>query len=283
MSFAPTVRRVRCGCAWTRASGHSRTGKYTLRREAAVYRALAATPVQVATLVAVHPTDEAFLMERLEGRNWFAEVTDPNEQLALASAFMGQVAELHRLDPRDLALPELGVPDCVSRHVVDEIDIWDEQYRRQGEPEPLVVLALSWLRRHPSTRRRLAGRARAGRHRAGQLHVRNGQLVAVTDWEMAHWGDLHDDLAWIYVRDLQERFTHMPIACATTRSERTASRSGSAALLPGARANALRHRHAQRRARSRSSRRDREPADLQLHAHCGCWSRRSPTRPACSS
>src|SRR5690606_29781165 len=35
-------------------------------------------------------------------------------------------------------------------------------------------------------------------------------LVAVTDWEMAHYGDLHDDLAWIYARDLQERFTHLP-------------------------------------------------------------------------
>jgi aminoglycoside phosphotransferase (APT) family kinase protein len=34
-------------------------------------------------------------------------------------------------------------------------------------------------------------------------------VVAVTDWEMAHYGDLHDDLAWIYVRDVQERFTDL--------------------------------------------------------------------------
>src|SRR5688500_11526615 len=134
---------VDVGCAdgtaralWLRMDtgyGAQSHGTYTLRREAAVYRALAPTPVQVATLVAVHPTDEAFLMERLEGQNWFAELTDPREQVALASAFMRQVAELHRLDPRDLALPELGVPDRVSRHVVEEIDIWAEQYRQQGE------------------------------------------------------------------------------------------------------------------------------------------------------
>src|SRR5689334_18532633 len=44
---------------------------YTLRREAAVYRSLEGSGVKVARLVAVHPTEEAFLMERLEGRNWF--------------------------------------------------------------------------------------------------------------------------------------------------------------------------------------------------------------------
>jgi hypothetical protein len=33
-----------------------------------------------------------------------------------------------------------------------------------------------------------------------------GDLVAITDWELAHWGDLHDDLAWLLVRDTLERF-----------------------------------------------------------------------------
>ena len=32
------------------------------------------------------------------------------------------------------------------------------------------------------------------------------KLVAITDWELAHWGDPHDDLAWILVRDTLERF-----------------------------------------------------------------------------
>jgi hypothetical protein len=39
---------------------------------------------------------------------------------------------------------------------------------------------------------------------------RDGRIVAITDWEMAHFGDLHDDLGWVYVRDLQERFTFLP-------------------------------------------------------------------------
>jgi aminoglycoside phosphotransferase (APT) family kinase protein len=189
--------------------GPQSQGVYTLRREAAVYRALGATPVKVAKLVALHPTVEAFLLERLEGRNWFAEVTDPDEQVALASAFMRQLAELHRLDPRDLALPELGAPDRISRHVLDEIDIWDEQYRRQGEPEPVLVLALSWLRRHLPPDDDWPIVIVQGDTGPGNFMYRGSEIVAVTDWEMAHLGDLHDDLAWIYVRDLQERFSDL--------------------------------------------------------------------------
>ena len=123
---------------------------------------------------------------------------------------MRQLAELHRLDPRDLALPELGAPDRVSRHVIDEIDIWDEQYRRQGEPDPVAVLALSWLRRHLPPDDDWPVVLVQGDTGPGNFMYRDSEIVAVTDWEMAHLGDLHDDLGWIYVRDLQERFPHMP-------------------------------------------------------------------------
>ena len=47
---------------------------FTLRREAAVYGALQGMGVRIPTLVAVHPTQEAFLMHRIEGRNWFSEL-----------------------------------------------------------------------------------------------------------------------------------------------------------------------------------------------------------------
>src|SRR4029077_18939148 len=112
--------------------------------------------------------------------------------------------------PRDLALPELGVPDRVSRHVVDEIDIWDEQYRHQGEPDPLAVLALSWLRRHIPPDDDWPVVLAQGDTGPGNFMFRDRGNIAVTNLEMAHRGDLHDGLGWIYVRDLQERFPHMP-------------------------------------------------------------------------
>ena len=42
------------------------------------------------------------------------------------------------------------------------------------------------------------------------------QLVAVTDWELAHWGDVHDDLAWVLVRDTLERFPDVDAQVRTT-------------------------------------------------------------------
>jgi aminoglycoside phosphotransferase (APT) family kinase protein len=186
-------------------------GYYTLRREAAVYRALLPTPVTVPVLVAVHPTAEAFVTERLEGRNWFSEVTDPAEQVALAREFMGQVAALHRLVPGDLALPELGPPHGVGAHVVEEIDRWDAQYREHADahPWPLAVLARTWLRERLPADGDWPTVLVQGDTGPGNFMFRDGRLVAVTDWEMAHWGDLHDDLGWICVRDLQERFTDL--------------------------------------------------------------------------
>jgi aminoglycoside phosphotransferase (APT) family kinase protein len=184
--------------------------RYTLRREAAVYRALGDTPMRVARLVAVHPTLEAFLMERLEGRNWFSEIEDPAQQLAVASAFMEQLALLHRIDPRELDLPELGPVLTVHEHVLDELEEWESQYVATGGDDPLTTLAFVWLRRHLPADGDWPVVLVQGDTGPGNFMFRGHELVAVTDWEIAHFGDLHDDLGWIYVRDLQERFTYLP-------------------------------------------------------------------------
>lgn len=198
---------------WLRMdSGHGPQsgGTYTLRREAAVYRALASTPVKVAPIVAVHPTEECFLMERLEGRNWFSEIRDPAQQQALATAFMQQLAALHKVDARTLDLPELGPVRDVAAHVVEELDIWDQQYRAQDPPDALIALALRWLRRNLPAGAEWPVVLVQGDTGPGNFMFDGTDIVAITDWEMAHWGDLHDDLAWVYVRDLQERFSDLP-------------------------------------------------------------------------
>jgi aminoglycoside phosphotransferase (APT) family kinase protein len=182
---------------------------YSLRREAAVYRALGATGLRVAKLVALHPTREAFLMERLEGRNWFAEIRDPDTQVAVARAFMQELARLHRLDARKLELPELGAPARIADHVREEIAEWERQYRAQRDPEPLLALALAWLRRHLPPDGDWPLVLVQGDTGPGNFMYRGRELVAITDWELAHWGDLHDDLGWIWVRDAQERFTDL--------------------------------------------------------------------------
>lgn len=179
---------------------------YSLRREAAVYRALGPTTMRVAELIAVHPSEPAFLLRRVEGASRFAQIAEPAEQLAIAQQFMEELAALHRLDPRALDLPELGPPTTISNHVLDELAEWESQYDAAGAGVPVITLAFAWLRANVPDDDGWPVVLVQGDTGPGNFMYADGQLAAITDWELAHWGDLHDDLAWILVRDTLERF-----------------------------------------------------------------------------
>jgi aminoglycoside phosphotransferase (APT) family kinase protein len=182
---------------------------YSLRREAAVYRALGATPLRVAALVAVHPDREAFLLERVEGAGRFSAIADTAQQVAVATAFMEQMALLHGLDVGALDLPELGSPTSIAEHVRAELDEWEQQYREHDEPDPLLTLALAWLRERLPEDGDWPLVLVQGDTGPGNFMYRDHDVAAITDWELAHFGDLHDDLGWICVRDAQERFPNL--------------------------------------------------------------------------
>jgi aminoglycoside phosphotransferase (APT) family kinase protein len=183
---------------------------YSLRREAAVYRALGPTVMRVAALVAVHPELPAFLLQRARGESRFAQIAVPADQLSVARQFIEQLAALHHLDPSELDLPELGEIGSLRGHVLDEIAEWETQYRAAGGGVPVVTLALSWLREHLPSDDDWPVVLVQGDTGPGNFMFSGGELTAITDWELAHWGDLHDDLAWILVRDTLERFPDLP-------------------------------------------------------------------------
>jgi aminoglycoside phosphotransferase (APT) family kinase protein len=183
---------------------------YSLPREAAVYRALGPTPLRVAELVAVHPREPAFLLRRVDGASRFAQIADPGEQLAIAQQFMEQLATLHRLDPTTLDLTELGAPGALHQHVLDEIAEWETQYEAAGGGVPVITIAFAWLRDHVPPDDDWPVVLVQGDTGPGNFMYADSELVAITDWELAHWGDLHDDLAWILVRDTLERFPDLP-------------------------------------------------------------------------
>ncbi len=186
-------------------AGPQSGGPYTLRREASVYRALHARGVKVAEVVAVHPTADAFLMKRLYGRNWFSEVTDPEAHDTIAVEFMEELAAAHRIDVTHLDLPALGPLRSLGSHVDEEIAEWENQFRAHDEPEPTIELALAWLKRTRPSDDGWPTVLVQGDAGPGNFMFDGSHLVAITDWELAHYGDFHDDLGWIYVHDLQER------------------------------------------------------------------------------
>ena len=180
---------------------------YTIGREAAVYRALASTPVPVPAVIAIHPDGNTVLLERIDGEAYFPAAGDAREQLA--HEFVEILAALHATDIDTLNVPMLVRPRTPEEHATLELDIWEALHRERGRPDPLVTFTMRWLRaRVPSSVDRTV--LVQGDTGPGNFMYRDGRIVAVVDWELAHLGDPMEDLAWVVTRSLLQPF--VPLA-----------------------------------------------------------------------
>jgi aminoglycoside phosphotransferase (APT) family kinase protein len=182
---------------------------WTVRREAEVYRALSTTAIPVARYVALHPTAQALLVSRVSGRNWFSQITDPDEQLSVASDFIAHLAALHRLDVNELDMPGWGARSSVAEHVSAQLDEMEAIISfRGGDPEPVLSIALRWLGDNiPAYDGPLV--LVQGDTGPGNFMYEAGKVTAIVDWELAHLGDPMDDIAWVTLRAVQEPFTDL--------------------------------------------------------------------------
>ena len=109
------------------------------------------------------------------------------EQLARALAAVHSVTPDQVELPIQRTAPEVAVADLYA--LLDSL----------GEARPELELALRWARDHlPSEAETTLVH---GDFRTGNFLVDEGGLVALLDWEFARWGDPHEDLAWLCVRD----------------------------------------------------------------------------------
>jgi aminoglycoside phosphotransferase (APT) family kinase protein len=147
-----------------------------------------------------------FVSDRLHGESVGRRVV---REPALASARevlpvqMGeQLAKIHALRHDDLTfLPRLTPLQSLERAA--------DQLARLDEPHPVLTLAIRWLRSHapPPGPPVLVH----GDFRVGNLMIGSRGLEGVFDWEFAHVGDAHEDLAWPCVRSW--RFGHDHLRC----------------------------------------------------------------------
>lgn len=182
--------------------------EFTLHREAAFFRAFEGTAVPVPRIVGVHPVEQAILSELVPGQPWFSRLHDEGQRVSVASDFMRILAEMHRVDPHRLGLPDQD-PDADLRTLVHrEIDAWEKVYRDTGFSDPLIDLGLDWVRRHVPD---VGGPVVIvqGDTGPGNFLYEDGKVTAVLDLELGHLGDPHDDLAWVSVRAVQEPFTDL--------------------------------------------------------------------------
>jgi aminoglycoside phosphotransferase (APT) family kinase protein len=183
---------------------------HTLWVEAEIFRALHGTAVEVPEIVAVHPTQEVFLAERKPGQTWFYRISDPDEQVAVARDFIRNLAALHRLDPAALDIPSLGAVRPLPELVSQELDRMRQRATKpDGTIDPFVELCIDWLVTHiPEYDGPVV--LVQGDTGPGNFLYEDGRVTAVLDWELAHWGDPMDDIAWLSLRTVQDTFTHFP-------------------------------------------------------------------------
>jgi aminoglycoside phosphotransferase (APT) family kinase protein len=171
-------------------------------KDAAVLKALGATPLPVPRVVGVSEELAAVLLERVQGRSDFPAVDHESEREPTARHLMELTGVLHCLDPERLSIPHLEVPstaqDCASWSLLQSRNA----LRALGQAaDPFFDFALDWLEANiPSEVSRYSlVHSDMG---PGNFLYSGGAVTGIIDWEVAHFGDPMEDLAAISVRDM---------------------------------------------------------------------------------
>jgi aminoglycoside phosphotransferase (APT) family kinase protein len=141
-----------------------------------------------------------FVMERIDGcESQFQALLEPAfapHRAALAQRMYELLAEIATTPIDGLPAAEhasVPSPDACWRR---ELDYWEGVIdASELEPQPIARAGIRWLRRHPPPpAQRLS--VVHGDYRTGNFLYRGPQIFAILDWEMAHFGDPLEDLAW---------------------------------------------------------------------------------------
>lgn len=132
---------------------------------------------------------------------------------AVLAAQLGEAAA--RIHSIGVAASGLPLPE--GDPVIAQIEHWEAELERIGEPLPVIELGLRWLRRHRPDP--VEPHVTHGDFRLGNLIVDEQGLAAVIDWELAHAGDPAEDLGWLCIRSWRFGQDDRPVAGVGTRAQ----------------------------------------------------------------
>lgn len=143
-----------------------------------------------------------FLMDRLPGETVGRRVVKDPSLAAARAALPGEMGreltKIHAIDPARHGLDFLPAPPAGISPARAALDGSLRVLRGRGEPHPALELAARWLaERAPACEPPVLVH---GDFRIGNVLVGPRGLEGVLDWEFAHLGDPHEDLAWPLVR-----------------------------------------------------------------------------------
>lgn len=158
--------------------------------EAAIVRAAFAAGVKAPEIVGeIEATDQlgtGYVMRRVEAEVNPARIL-ANPPASLLADFARELAAIHAV-PLD-TLPAL--PETSAASLLSELKV---RFVTYGGDRPVMALAFRWLEERIPTP--VAPVLLHGDFRMGNIMVDADGLAAVLDWELAHVGDRHQDLAF---------------------------------------------------------------------------------------
>ena len=120
----------------------------------------------------------------------------------LAPQFVDCLARIHGFDWRSRELSYFSAPtESTTQAALRQVNWWSRVWWEDlVEPVPIVTLAERWLRENALVCESPV--VVHGDYRIGNFMFEepSGRFTAVLDWELAHIGDLHEDIAWVTQR-----------------------------------------------------------------------------------
>jgi aminoglycoside phosphotransferase (APT) family kinase protein len=144
-----------------------------------------------------------FVMERLDGcESQFQALLEPG----FAPHRAGLARRMYEILADIASTPVAGLPATESSEVPApeacwkrELDYWEGMIdANQLEPQPIARAGIRWLRAHPPPPPPQVSVVH-GDYRTGNFLSREDRILAILDWEMAHFGDPLEDLAWSFM------------------------------------------------------------------------------------
>jgi aminoglycoside phosphotransferase (APT) family kinase protein len=188
-----------------------RNSNETMRREARVLAAIAATDVPHPRLIAACPDEDVigasfYLMEPVEGFNPTGglpalHASDPAIRRAMGLALVDGIATLGAVDYRAVGLEGFGRPEGYLERQVSRWRSQLEGYREfegyAGPEIPGVEHVADWLERN-RPRDFQPGILHGDYHLSNVMYRPDGpELAAIVDWELSTIGDPLLDLGWL--------------------------------------------------------------------------------------
>lgn len=120
---------------------------------------------------------------------------------AIARQWMELLGEIASVDYRAMGLHEHTEEPLPDTCWEAELEHWEQVLRdHYVGPYPVNEAAIRWLRRNPPPPAQRVSVVH-GDYRVGNFLATPDRIEAIVDWEMAHLGDPHQDLAWAFARN----------------------------------------------------------------------------------